>query len=312
MTRALGLAIATSVFLGIQTIAGQDPVAGLQNKTFRSSVDVIAMNVTVTDPERRYVTDLDRRDFQIFEDGRPQLMTFFQKRSLPLALALLMDTSASMEENLAVAQQAAAGFVRELGPADVASIIDFDTRVQVRQDFTTDRVALETAIHRTTADGATALYTAVYIALKELNKTIRDEPLGDSRRRAIVLLSDGEDTASVVEFDEVLDLAARSDIAIYAIGLLGREMPFGRRSNEAQFTLRRLAEQTGGRAFFPVDARELASIYGAIKAELSSQYFVAYESNNTRRDGHFRRIAVRVTRAGAVARARPGYYAPSK
>ena len=161
MTRALGVAIATSVFVGIQAIAGQNPMARLQSPAFRSRVDVIAMNVTVTDPERRYVTDLDRRDFQILEDGRPQQIRFFQKQSLPLALALLIDTSASMEENLAVAQQAAAGFVRELGPADVGSVIDFDTRVQIRQDFTTDRVALETAIHRTAANGATALYTAV-------------------------------------------------------------------------------------------------------------------------------------------------------
>jgi Ca-activated chloride channel homolog len=271
------------------------------------------MNVTVTDASRKYVTDLERQDFQVFEDGRPQELAFFQKSGLALALALLMDTSASMDQNLAVAQEAAVGFVRALGPTDVASVVDFNSRVQVRQDFTNDRSALEGAIRRTAAGGSTALYNAVYIALKELNKTVRDEPLAESRRRAIVILSDGEDTSSVIGFDEVLDVATRSDTAIYAIGLFGRAFPDMRRpTSEAQFVLRRLAEQTGGRAFFPVDVKELAGIYGEIRTELSNQYFLAYESNNARRDGQYRRIAVRIERAGAVARARPGYYAPSR
>ena len=193
--------------------------------------------------------------FTIFEDGRPQQVTFFQKSSLPLALALLIDTSASMEQNLAVAQEAAIGFVRELGPADVASVIDFDTRVQVRQGFTSDQAALESAIRKTAAGGSTALYNAVYIALKELNKTIRDEPLArvaSPRHRHSVRWRRYVEPRG---FDEVLDLAARSDTAIYAIGLLGHETPGIRRPNEAPFVLRRFAEQTGGRAFFPPTRR---------------------------------------------------------
>jgi len=270
------------------------------------------MNVTVTDAAHRYVTDLERQDFHVFEDGRPQQVTFFQKSSLPLALALLLDTSASMELNLAVAQEAAVGFVRALGPTDVASVIDFDTRVAVRQAFTNDRAALEHAIRETTAGGSTALYNAVYIALKELNKTALDEPLAESRRRAIVILSDGDDTSSIVGYDEVLELAARSDTAIYAIGLLGPEQPTNRKPPEAQFVLRRFAQQTGGRAFFASASKELANVYDEIRVELTNQYFLAYESNNARRDGQFRRIAVRVERSGVVARARPGYYAPAR
>jgi Ca-activated chloride channel family protein len=312
VSRVCTFAIVATLVVSLRPMDGQNASAGGQRPPFRSSVDVIAMNVTVTDASRGYVTDLDQQDFHVFEDGRPQQVAFFQKSSLPLALALLIDTSASMELNLAVAQEAAVGFVRALGPADVASVIDFDTRVQVRQDFTSDRAALESAIRHTAAGGSTALYNAVYIALKELNKAIRDEPLAESRRRAIVILSDGEDTSSLVGFDEVLDLAARSDTAIYAIGLLGQETPTIRKSQDAQFVLRRLAQQTGGRAFFASDAKELSSVYSEIKAELSNQYFLAYESTNARRDGQFRRIAVRVERSGVVARARPGYYAPSK
>jgi Ca-activated chloride channel homolog len=310
MSRIGVLAVLATLIGSAPTLRGQN--AGGQRSPFRAGVDVISMNVTVTDASRHYVTDLDRQDFQIFEDGRPQQMTFFQKSNLPLALALLIDTSASMEPNLEVAQEAAVGFVRALSPGDVASVIDFDTSVQVRQDFTTDRNALEHAIRQTSAGGSTALYNAVYIALKELKKTIRDEPLPESRRRAIVILSDGEDTSSLVDFDEVLDLAARSDTAIYAIGLLGREIGAIKRPSEAQFVLRRLSEQTGGRVFFANDAKELSGVYAEIKTELANQYFLAYESNNLRRDGQFRRIAVRVSRTSAVARARPGYYAPTQ
>lgn len=283
-----------------------------QRSRFRTGVDVVSLNVTATDGSRRYVTDLGQSDFQIFEDGRKQELTFFQKTGLPLALVLLLDTSASMQESLPLAQDAAIGFARELGPADLASVIDFDGSVHVLQDFTNDRSAIERAIRNTSADGSTALYNAVYIALRELNKTPRGPRSAEPRRQAIVLLSDGDDTASLVGFDEVLDLAARADTTIYAIGLGVRTPIASRNFSDAQFILRRLAERTGGRTFFPQMAKELAAVYGEIKAELSSQYSLAYESNNPRRDGQFRNIAVRVERTGVVARTRPGYYAPAK
>jgi Ca-activated chloride channel homolog len=283
-----------------------------QRAVFHGSVDIVTLNVTVTDGARRYVRDLEAQDFLILEDGRRQEVTFFQPSSLPLAVSLLLDTSASMEPNLSTAQDAAVGFVRALGDTDVASVIDFDSRVQVLQAFTADREAIEKAIRHTAAGGSTSLYNAVYIALRELSKAIRDESTTELRRRAIVVLSDGEDTSSLVSFEEVLDLATRSDIAIYAIGLFENESPTSKRFPQGQFVLRRLAQQTGGRAFFPSDAKQLTTIYAEIKAELSSQYALGYESNNTRRDGQFRRIAVRVDREGVVARARPGYYAPTK
>jgi Ca-activated chloride channel homolog len=305
--------VAAILVIGLSPLDGQTLVSGAQRAPFRGGVDVVGMNVTVTDGARHYVTDLDRQDFQIFEDGRPQQVTFFRRSSLPLALALLIDTSASMEPNLSVAQAAAVGFVRALGPEDVASVIDFDTRVQVLQEFTTDRSALEHAIRKTAAGGSTALYNAVDIALRALNKTIGDERLEERRRRAIVILSDGEDTSSLLGFDEVLDFAVRSDTAIYAIGLFGPEITaFVKRPSDARFVLRRLSEQTGGRVFFASDAKELNGVYSEIRAELGNQYFLAYESNDPRRDGQFRRISVRVSRASAVARSRPGYYAPSQ
>lgn len=305
------LVMAAPIIVGHHSAREQAPAPGAQRPAFHGSVDVVTVNVTVTDGAHRYVTDLRQQDFLIFEDGRQQESTFFQQAGVPLALTLALDTSASMDRSLSIAQEAAIGFVRELAPADVASLIEFNSRVLVRQGFTRDHEILERAMRQTTAGGSTALYNALYIALQELRKTIRDENPAERRRRAIVVLSDGEDTSSLVSFDELLDLAARSDTAIYAIGLVGGEAAH-KALHDGQFVLRRLTQQTGGRAFFPIDEKELAGIYGEVKMELSSQYLLAYESNNPRRDGQFRHIAIRVQRPGTIARARPGYYAPSK
>ena len=307
---AARLAALVTLLVGARPIESQSPPIGVQSPPFKSGVDAVAVNVTVTDGAKRYVTDLGQDDFVLLEDGRPQQITVFRQTGVSLAVALLIDTSASMRLTLPIAQQAAIGFVRELAATDVAAVFDVDSRVGVSQDFTNDREALERAIQRTRAGGTTSLYDAVYIALRELKKTIRGEPFENPRRRAIVLLSDGEDTSSLVSFEEAQDAAARSDTAVYAIGLLTpAATQWLEKPHEAEFVLRRLAQQTGGRAFFPADAKELRGIYGAIKAELSNQYFLGYESSNPRRDGAFRRIAVRVGRPGVVARARPGYYA---
>jgi Ca-activated chloride channel homolog len=308
---------ASSVFAFVAAVLGGGLIAQIspsseQRSAFRAGVDVVALNVTVTDGSQHFVSDLQQDNFTVFEDGRPQPITFFQKSGLPLAVALLLDTSASMDNKLAIAQEAAIGFSRQLGTADVVSVIDFDSRVTVLQEFTGDVSAVERAVRQTRAGGSTALYNAVYIALKELSKTKPDERTGQPPRRAIVVLSDGEDTSSLMSFEDVLDTAARSDTAIYAIGLTVRSATETRGSQSAEFVLRRFAQQTGGRAFFPTEATQLAHIYAEIKAELSSQYSLAYESTNARRDGQFRRIAVRLDRTGVVARTRPGYYAPAK
>ncbi len=264
-----------------------------QLPAFRGGIDLITLNVTATDGLQRYVTDLARDEFQIFEDGRRQPLAFFQKSGVPLALTLLLDTSASMENKLSVAQDAAVGFVKTLGPADVASAIDFDSRVQILQGFTNDWSALEEAIRRTSPGGSTSLYNAVYIALKELAKVSPgSQDVSETRRQAIVVLSDGEDTSSLVAFDEVLNLAARSNTTIYAIGL-GVRTSSGRAglarvgSEDSPYVLRQLTQQTGGRAFFPLEARELNAVYDEIREELSSQYSLAYESTNPRRDGQY-------------------------
>ena len=294
----------------VLTASQTEPQQLPQTPAFRAGVDIVSLNVTVTEGDQCYVTDLAESDFEIFEDGAKQGITFFNRNQLPVALALLLDTSASMEEKLETAQQAAIGFASRLREQDLAEVIDFDSRVEILQKFTNERADLEQAIHRTSAGGSTSLYNAMYISLKELRK-IRVDASDDIRRQAIVVLSDGEDTSSLVSFEEVLELAKRSETAIYTIGLRSRDGRNSRGFQEADFVLRQLAHETGGRAFFPNRIEDLAEVYGQISDELSSQYTIGYTSRNPRRDGEWRRVVVRVNRPSTMTRTKQGYYAPA-
>jgi Ca-activated chloride channel family protein len=283
---------------------------GQDQPAFRAGVELVSLNVTVMEGTH-YVTDLEQKDFNVFEDGVKQDVTFFNKTNLPIALALLLDTSASMDTKLPTAQEAAIGFARRLRPQDLAEVIDFDNRVTVLQNFTNSAQDLETAIRRTSAGGSTSLFNAVYIALKDLKKVVAKTP-EEIRRQAIIVLSDGEDTSSLLPFEEVLDLAKRSETAIYGIGLRDNEVSSGSKMfKEAEFVMRQLSQQTGGRAFFPNQISELNGVYGQISDELSSQYTVGYTSKNPKRDGAWRRIVVQTTRPGTATRTKQGYFGPT-
>ena len=307
MRSAIAIAAALGCAAGL-TVAAQQNDADDALPSFRAGVDVVSLNVTVTDADNRFITDLDQENFQIFEDGVLQEITFFSRARLPIALSVLIDTSASMDKRMRTAQEAAIGFSRSLGPDDLAEIIDFDGRVEILQSFTNDLELLGDAIRQTSAGGSTSLYNALYVALKDLSKA----PLRPSevRRQAIVMLSDGEDTSSLITFDEVLELAKRSETGIYTIGLQEEE---DERSgfSEADFVLRQLAYETGGRAFFPEDVNDLPAIYQQISDEISSQYSVGYISANPLRNGQWRRTVVRVDRERTTARTKQGYYAPT-
>ncbi len=307
--RPILAATVLAALAGGGVLAQEPPTA--QPPSFRSGVEVVSLNVTVVDKDGRYVTGLDQQDFDVFEDGVKQDVTFFNRTNMPIALALLMDTSASMESKLTTAQEAAIGFARRLRPQDAAEVIDFDSRVQILQPFTSAVPAIEQAIRRTSAGGSTSLYNALYIALKDLAKVTIGSGAGQVHREAIVLLSDGEDTSSMLSFDEVLDLAKRSETAIYPIGLRVDEDDSSKGFHEAEFVLRQLAQQTGGRAFFPSQLADLAGVYGQISEELSSQYTVGYTSKNPKRDGAWRRVVVQIDKPGLTARTKQGYFAPT-
>ncbi|MEP7310429.1 MAG: VWA domain-containing protein [Acidobacteriota bacterium] len=288
----------------------QAGVAPPQGPAFRAGVDLVSLNVTVADASGHFLTDLSQEDFSVFEDGAKQDVTFFSRTNLPVALSLMLDTSASMDTKLPTAQEAAIGFVRRLRSQDLAEIIDFDSRVTIGAPFSNNGPELEQAIRKTSAGGSTSLYNAIYIALKDLKKIVARN-VEEIRRRAIVVLSDGEDTSSLLPFEEVLDLAKRSETAIYAIGLRSADATESKGFKEAEFALRQLAQETGGRAFFPNQVLDLAKIYGEISDELSSQYTVGYTSRNPRRDGGWRRVVVRVNGRQLTPRTKLGYFAPT-
>jgi Ca-activated chloride channel homolog len=269
---------------------------------------VVNLHVTVMDGRNRYVTDLKEGDFSIFEDGIKQELTLFNHEDLPISLSLMLDMSASMDEKLAQAQQAAIRFVKTLRPQDVAAIVAFNDRINQLSDFVSDHAELEKAVMRTEASGPTALHNALYVTLKELGK---QKKAGELRRRALVLLSDGEDTASLVQDEQVMELARKLEIAIYAISLRPNRVQDRNRLSfsQAAHLLTVLSRDTGGQVYFPNSLSELDSVYDRIAEELRTQYNLGYVSSNRRRDGKWRRIVVR-TREELQVRHKIGYYAP--
>lgn len=304
MTRAAGAAVSLIAALAAPAVV----LAGAQ-QVIRSGVDLVSLNVTVLNGDA-LVPGLDKSKFRVFEDGVQQDVDFFTAERQPIALSILIDSSTSMDQKMTVAQEAAIGFVKRLGPVDTAQVIDFDNQQRILQTFTNDQAALEKAIRTTSAGGSTKLYNALYVAMVELKK-VRAESVSDIRRQAIVVLSDGEDTASAVDYDYVLDAAKRSESLIYCIGLKSRTDSPTKGFNEADFVLRTLAQETGGRVFFVDDLPQLANVYQTIADELVSQYTIGYSSKNPKRDGAWRTVRVLVDVPDAVARTKPGYYAPT-
>lgn len=309
LSALVSIALAAAVALLFVPATAETQRSGGQ-PSFRTEIDVVSLNVTVTDAANHYVTDLDQPNFDVFEDGVRQDLILFNRTNLPIALSLLIDTSSSMEDRMSAAQEAAIGFVRQLRSTDLAEIIGFDSRVEIIQKFSNNVPDLEQAIRKTVPGGSTSLFNALYIALKGL-KVVPATQADEIRRQAIILLSDGEDTSSLVTFEEVLDLARRSETAIYTIGLVSSDPVQSRGFREAIYSLRQLASETGGRSFFPNDIKTLASVYAQIRDELSSQYTIGYSSKNAKRDGAWRRLVVRIDRANTTARTKQGYFGPT-
>jgi VWFA-related protein len=304
----------TTVVLAAAAAAAAPAPLGAQARpqapVFGTGIEVINLSLSVTDGRNNFVTDLAQREFAVFEDGIRQELTLFTHEDLPISMVLLVDTSASMEEKLKTAQDAAIRFTRTLRPQDLAQVVQFNERATPLQTFTNDLQALERAIRATEASGPTALHNALYVALKDLG---RDKRAAELRRRAIVILSDGEDTASLVTDDQVLELAKKSEINIYAISLRPQRTTDRQRQafSQAEYLLNALTRETGGRAYFPASIGELDSVYDRIAEELRTLYSVGYVSSNLRRDGKWRRIVVRVPdREGLQVRHKLGYYAP--
>ncbi len=301
--------------LGTAVAGQQQPPSENAPQVFRSATNLVPLNVTVTDINKHFVKGLTAADFAVFEDGVAQAVQFFEASDTPLDLIMLVDTSSSMSDKMDVVHEAAVGFLKTLKDGDRGAVVAFADGVDIVQPLTTDKEALSQAVRRTVARGATSLHNALYISLKQFGRAARQE--GDVRRQAIAVLSDGEDTSSLISFEDVLEVARKSGVSIYPIALQSkyassRMATLGQRRfySEAEYGMRLLAQETGGQAFFPAQIFELKGIYGAIAQELSAQYSLAYSPTNNRPDGRFRKIQVRLaTRPELKLRTRSGYTA---
>ena len=286
-------------------------VPAAQQTTFRSGVDLVALSVVVTDGHDKFVSGLSSADFTVSEDGVQQEISFFSATPVPIDVALLLDTSASMVDKMSVVHEAATGFVSSAKPGDRVTVVDIKDGVKVLHPLDEDLDGARASIRSTAARGGTALYNGLYMTLKEMVKLRHNN--GEVRRQAILVLSDGDDTASLVGFDDVMEVARASGIAIYTITLrteLQRLLAHDKSTAvSGEFAMRTLAQETGARAFFPAAAAELTGVYGMIADELASQYSLGYISTNPRRDGAYRRVVVKVAQPGIRARARAGYVA---
>jgi len=262
-------------------------------------VNRVILYATAMAAGKNYVLDLARNDLLLEEDGVRQEIVDFYREERPVTLAVISDSSGSMQAAMKTVHAAASRFLDALGPEDKALVIDFDDKVYLLQDVTTNRDDLRLALTSTSALGGTALYDALYASYRKLK--------GIDGRKAIILLSDGDDTSSKFSFRRVLDEAKINDYIIYTIGLGTSFLDVDLRR-----ILKSLAEETGGRAYFPDKVDELEGVYQEIAAELKSQYYITYEPSATTWDGRWRKIRLTVPKKNVEIRTRSGYYAVRK
>jgi Ca-activated chloride channel homolog len=269
----------------------------------RVEVDRVNILVTVLDKQGRFVTDLPQSRFTILEDKVPQDITnFARETSLPLSVALLIDTSASVRLKLDFQKRAAAGFLhRVLRLEDQAMLVEFDTGATLLHDFTNRPGLLVEELRSLRAGGGTALFDSLY-------KVADEKLIGASPRRVIVIVSDGADLHSTHTLEQAIEMVQRSDATVYAIGT----SRFGASPEKGgEQKLRTLTEQTGGKLFLPYSEAQFEEAFDQLNDELRSQYSLTYEPKNKSRDGRFRQISVKVKDdKGLAIRYRKGYYPP--
>jgi VWFA-related protein len=274
----------------------------------RVRVDLVNVLFTVTDRKNRLALNLTKDDLHVLEDNKPQSVRFFSRESdLPLRIAILIDTSNSIRERLRFEQEAAVDFLTTaLRPRkDQAFVVAFDVQPELLQDYTDDMEKLSRAIRSLQAGGSTGLYDTMYYASKE--KMLFFPPPEPYLRRVMIVISDGQDNSSEHTRDEALAMAQRGEVTIFTISTNRSGI-----QEKGDRVLKYLAEETGGRAFFPFSASDLAANFQEIARELRSQYSLAYVSTNAARDGTYRAISIQSRDKGMRVRAKSGYFAPSQ
>jgi Ca-activated chloride channel family protein len=274
----------------------------------RIILDVFRVNFlyTVSDKKGRFVINLNREDFEVFEEKKPQnILEFVAESNLPLRLGILIDSSNSVRDRFKFQQEAAVEFITSVirPKEDRAIVVSFDNQVELRADLTGDVEKLSQTVRDMRAGGGTALFDAIYYACKD--KLMQDQPLFKFRR-AMVILSDGDDTQSVMTREQAIEMALKADVVIYTIST-----NITRIESEGDRILKHMSERTGGMTFFPFKASDLAQSFENIANELRSQYNILYRPEPIKTDGQWHPVQIRVKgRKDLIVRARPGYYAP--
>jgi VWFA-related protein len=300
------LAFAGAVSLStVQPVQAQNATPGSSaDNPIRAEVTRVNMLFTVTDKKGRFVTDLKKDDFQVSENKKPQtILEFNSETDLPLRLAILIDTSNSIRDRFRFQQEAAINFINSVvRDQDKAIIVSFDTATELVADMTNDTNQLEKAVRGLRPGGGTALYDAIYFACKD--KLMRDQPMYKFRR-AMVILSDGDDNDSRYSRDQALEMAQRADTVIYTISTNISHI-----ETEGDKVMRYFADETGGVAFFPFEAKDLNQSFENIANELRHQYNLFYRPEPLNNDGKYHEVRIKVKgRKDLVVRARHGYYA---
>jgi len=301
------LTLATFGILTLGAIrAGQEAAAKptKDDTIIRTEVTRVNMLFTVTDKRGRFVTDLTRGDFTIFENKKQQSIREFTSESdLPLRLAILIDTSNSIRDRFHFQQEAAVNFINGvMRDQDKAIIVSFDESAELAADLTSDTHILESAVHNLRPGGGTAMYDAIFFACKE--KLMLDQPMYKFRR-AMVILSDGDDNQSRHSRDQALEMAQRADTVIYTISTNISHI-----ETEGDKVMRYFAEETGGVPFFPFQANDLNQSFENIANELRHQYNLFYAPEPLSNDGQYHHVQIKIkNRKDLVVRARKGYYA---
>lgn len=281
--------------------------------TIGVNVDLVVVHASVYDKSGHFVGGLKKENFKLFEDGVAQTINSFSQEDVPVSMGILIDTSGSMRNKIEMVSKAALAFIRASNPEDQVFLLGFNHEVELLEDYTNDLDLISDTLDNIIVTGGTALYDAVYLAVQKAQKGVKP-------KKAIVVITDGEDRDSYYKLDELLAKVQESDVQIYCVGFLNQAPEkglFGRFSKtapeKAREALQEIADETGGKAFFPQKVSEINVVVSEIAHELRNQYSIGFLSSNTQKDGSWRRVKLVLEGVNAPAyhvRNRTGYFAP--
>jgi Ca-activated chloride channel homolog len=271
---------------------------------FTSETRLVPLNVTVTDKNGHLVTNLTRSAFQVMENGVVQQIKDFKHEDVPISLGLIIDNSGSMREKRQAVESSALTLVRDSNPQDEAFVVNFNDEAYLDADFTSDIKLLEQGLAKIDSRGGTAMRDAIRMSIDHLHKKAKRD------KKVILVVTDGNDNASIVSLETLVREAQQNDVLVYAIGLLTEEER--KEAAKARRALNLLVESTGGQVFYPKDVTQVEQIAHEVAHDIRNQYTITYSPTNTALDGSFRQIKVAIKSPGSpVARTRLGYYATS-